>query len=377
MKKIFIIAGESSGDFIGSLIIKRLNESSNYQFKGIGGAEMQKQNLDSIFPMDEISLMGFFEILPHIFKLKKLIKFTKKTIEEFNPDIVITIDSPGFCYRIASSLKGRINAKFVHIVAPTVWAYKPERAAKFAKIYDLLLALLPFEPEFFIKEGLKTEFVGHYIFEQNLCEDKRIFRIRHGIKLNEKLILITPGSRMGEVKTHLKIFLDAIKILNKKMEFSVVILAATDKIKTYIEKELRKRNLSKIFITSENKYEAYKSADVAIAKSGTNNLEISIHGTPIVTCYKLNFLSWAYIKLVSKIKFANLVNIMANKEIIPEFLQENCTAEKIASQIHLILNDKKIKQKQIEDSKKILNMMRSTKGSASELSERQISLLLE
>jgi lipid-A-disaccharide synthase len=376
MKKIFIIAGENSGDFIGSLIIKRLKELSNFEFRAIGGTEMQKQNVDSIFPIEQISLMGFLEVLPHIFRLKKLMKFTQKTIEEFNPDIVITIDSPGFCYRIASSLKGKINAKFVHVVAPSVWVYKPQRAAKFAKIYDLLLTLLPFEPEYFIKEGLRSEFIGHFIFEKNLCDDKKIFRIKHGIRPSEKIILITPGSRMGEVKRHLNIFLESLKLLREKIEFSAVILAASQTIKTYIEQEVKRSSLQKIYISLDDKYEAYKAADVALAKSGTNTLEISMHGTPQVICYKLNFLTWAYIKSVSKIKFANLVNIISGREIIPELLQDNCVPEKIVNQLELLLTDKKIRDLQITESKKILNTMRSKFGTASELAAKEIISLI-
>ncbi len=376
-KKIFIIAGESSGDRIGSLIVDELKlQDSDIVFMGVGGNKMENSGIKSLFPMNEISLMGIFEILPHIFHLKKLINLTVDTIKTFKPNIVITIDSPGFCYRIASILKGKIDAKFVHIIAPSVWAYKPERAAKFAKVYDLLLTILPFEPPYFEKEGLKSKFVGNFTFEQKFCEDKNIFRKKYNISKDKKMLCITPGSRNGEIKKHLAIFLGAVQILQLNYKLATVILAANQEIKDTIQEYVSKNNINDILITLEDKFECYKTADVSLAKSGTNSVEIAIHGTPQVVAYKLNWFTGLYIKSVILVKFVNLINIFANREIIPELLQNNCTSQNIASKLSELLSNKRIRDKQIKDTLAILEDMKSDIDFPSKVAAKEILEIL-
>lgn len=373
--KIFIIAGEASGDNIGSLIMKEIKSRvPKAKFFGVGGNKMESCGLKSLFPLKEISLMGFAEILPHIFKLKRLIKKTSDSIIQTNPDIVVTIDSPGFCSRVAKNVKGKFDGKLVHVVAPSVWAYKPERAKKFANIYDLLLAMLPFEPKYFEKEGLKTEFVGHFSFEEKLCDDPNLFRNKYNIKKDEKIICITPGSREGEVKRHMDFLLKTIDKLSTKHKIKPVFLAANNNLKKMIATNLGENNNS--IITTEDKFELYKAADLAIAKSGTNSFEIALHGTPQIIAYKVNFISWIYIKFKILIKFANLINISANREIIPEFLQQNATAENIYKAADELLSNAKIRSKQLNDTKKILDDLKCDKGKASALSAEAIFNLL-
>ena len=379
MKKIFIIAGESSGDKIGGLLINRLKEyagEANIRFSGVGGENMRIAGLHSIFDIKEISFMGFFEILPHIFKLKKLIQCAVDEITKFDPDVVITIDSPGFCYRVASHIKGRIRTKLVHIVAPSVWAYKPERAKKFAKIYDLLLTLLPFEPQYFIKEGLNSIFVGHFAFEQSICSDKEFVRKKYHIDKAEKIICLTPGSRNGEIKRHLPIFAATMQLLQQKDKIRFIFIAANLVVKALIEEYLEKENLTNCIVTCEDKFAVYKASDVALAKSGTNSLEIAMHETPQIVAYKLNFLSWLYIKSVALIKYATLVNIIADKEIIPEFLQNKCNPIMLANAVTLLLEDEKIRNDQIKATKQILESMKCKDMSASALATKEILTLI-
>lgn len=376
MKKIVIIAGEASGDKIGARIIKSLNQIGPCHFLAVGGEEMARQNVTSLFPMEDISLMGFAEILPHIFKLKKRIAQTVQAIKDFAPDIVVTIDSPGFCYRVATLLKGNFSGKLVHIVAPSVWAYKPERAAKFAKIYDLLLTLLPFEPPYFTKEGLDTKFIGHFIFEQDLCHDPNIFKEKYKLNLSDKLICITPGSRVGEVRKHLAIFLSAIMKVREEIDVNIVIVAASQKIEDLIRDEIMKRGINNIIITQDDKFAAYKASDVALAKSGTNSLEIAQHGTPQIICYKLNFLSWFYIKSMIKIKFANLINIIADKEIIPELLQDKCNPDEIAQELMRLLTQLQVRDMQVESVQSILETLKNPEGPASVIAAKEIVHLI-
>ncbi len=375
MKKIFIISGEASGDKIGALLIEALRKEAGSEeiiFAGIGGEKMTKAGIKSLFDIKEISLMGFFEILPHIFKLKRLIKYTQQEIIKFEPDIVITIDSPGFCLRVVTGIKNFIKGKLVHIVAPSVWAYKPERAKKFAKIYDLLLTLLPFEPEYFIKEGLDTKFVGHFAFEQEICADKEFFRKKYNIDNAKKLICLTPGSRMGEIKRHLPIFGETIQIISKKYDANFVFIAANMDAKNIINEYLSNNQITNAITVDEDRFEAYKASDIAIAKSGTNSLEIALHATPQIAAYKMNFLSWRYIKAVALIKYATLVNIIANKEIIPEFLQEKCQPEILAESVIKFLENKELITEQLDSTSKIISSLKSKEGKASAISAREI-----
>ena len=216
MAKIYIIAGEISGDFIGAKIIQNLKQlHSNIELLGIGGPQMIETGLKTLFSISEINMMGFFEILPHIFRLKKRIIQTAQNITSHSPDLLITIDSPGFTYRVAKLAKTlNPKLKMVHIVAPSVWAYKPERAAKYAQIYDHLLALLPFEPPYFEQVGLSCTYIGHPIIQQHFYPDKKSLREEFTIEATTKVISVTPGSRIGEISRHMPVFRKALDIIS-------------------------------------------------------------------------------------------------------------------------------------------------------------------
>ena len=209
--KLYLIAGENSGDFIGSHLMKSLRhlngvDASKIEFSGIGGFNMQQEGIDSLFSIEHINLMGFFEVLPHLFRISKLINKTVEDIVSRNPDMLITIDSPGFTYRVAERVREIApHIKLVHIVAPSVWAYKPGRAKKYAKIYDHLLTLLPFEPEYFIAEGLKSSCIGHPVLEQVFFQGSPSLRAEMNVRENAKIIAVTPGSRKGEIRRHMPI----------------------------------------------------------------------------------------------------------------------------------------------------------------------------
>lgn len=368
--KIFILAGESSGDNIGSLIMRELKLlNTNITFRGVGGSKMESQGLNSLFPIDRINLMGFTEIIPHIFKIKKLINQTSDFIIKFNPDVIVTIDSPGFTFRVIKQVKNKVSAKLVHVVAPSVWAYKPGRAKKYAKIYDLLLAMLPFEPKFFETEGLTTKFVGHFSFEDIIIQNPNNFREKYNISDDKKIICITPGSREAEVKRHLPYLKDAIKLLSKKHNIIPIFLAANENLKNYISNNI---DLADAIVTKDDKFDLYKSSSLAIAKSGTNSFEIALCAIPQIITYKLSFLSWFIIKMMSSIQFANIINIVSSKEIIPEFLQNRATAENIFEAADLLLSNQEISTKQIRDTQNILKKLKNNNGTASQLSAKAI-----
>lgn len=336
-KKIFIIAGEASGDFLGKNLLNNLKlKHANLEFRGIGGAQMAKEGLFSIFPMQEISVMGFFEVLPKLPAILKRINQTKKAIENFKPDVVVTIDSPGFCLNIAKFVKHKLKIPVVHYVAPSVWAWKPGRAKKIAKKIDHLLCLLPFEPPYFLKHGLKATFVGHPVTGIDLPNDTN-FRTMHGISREATLVCILPGSRISEIRNLLHIFLDAVSKLPLTRRIEVII-PTLPHLKEVIEKELAEASINVKIITSDTqKWQAFMQSSIALAASGTVSLELAHVGVPQVIAYKTNMFTYILAKILVKTKFVSLVNILSNEKVIPECLQKECNADYLAQQLEKIL----------------------------------------
>ncbi|MDA9817813.1 lipid-A-disaccharide synthase [Flavobacteriaceae bacterium] len=371
--KIFIIAGEDSGDMMGAKIMAELkNRNIPIEFSGIGGNKMITLGFQSLFPMKELSIMGFIEILPQIFKILRRIKQTVIFIKNIKPDIILTIDSPDFCFRVINKItkKEFSNVKKIHLVAPSVWAYRPKRAQKIAKLYDLLLALLPFEPPHFEKHQLKTKFIGHHaaeksqemaqkITKKNIAEIKEKYKI----KKNEEVICITAGSRVGEIKKIMPEIIEALDILMKKHQNIKPIFLVTKNNEQIIKDYLEKFGHKSLIIDSDQKYEIFSISKFSIAKSGTNNLEMLTFGLPIITIYKANYLTYLFVKTIAKVRFANLVNIAANKEIVPELIQKNCNSKKIAEKAAILLLDEKLLKQQIIETKKIVQSFIKKKSS--------------
>ena len=360
-KKIFIIAGEKSGDLLGSKILKNLDKDQ-YEIYGIGGELMEQQGLKSLFPMSELSLMGIFEILPKIFSILKRIKQTVQKILEIQPDILLTIDSPDFCFRVAKQvqkLDKNNKIKKVHFIAPSVWAYRKGRAKKIAKIYDLLLCILPFEPPYFEKYGLKTVFVGHPIFYKESIEyDFNNENIQYNSESN--LISITLGSRVSEVKRFLPIINPIVENIIKQNHNIICNYLATKNTYSILQSLINENKNVKIIVDDDEKKEIMKHSLLAIAKSGTNTLEFSAFKVPMVIFYKFNFLTnilLQIIKTINHTKFANLVNIVADKKIIPEYILFKCTQENIENNVKELLNSKEKRLQQLNESSQVLYKM--------------------
>ncbi|ABV73709.1 lipid-A-disaccharide synthase [Rickettsia canadensis str. McKiel] len=359
MAKIYFIAGEMSGDFIGGRIIQHLKNNTGVQFVGVGSKYMEEAgSFKSLFPISAINLIGFVEILPHILKLKKLIDKTVEDIINSKADLLITIDSPGFTYRVAKQVRKLLpKLKMIHIVAPSVWAYKEGRAIKYAKIYDCLFAVLPFESPYFTKVGLDCRYIGHPIMEQEFYSDKIALRKEFKIDENEKVLCVTLGSRRGEILRHLPVFIASIEEIfesckNLKVIFTLVNPANEVIIKPFLE------NVKFNYLFSSERLKTYALSDLALAKSGTNTLEIAASGTPMIVAYKVNILSFLIIRALIKIKYVTLINIIAGSEIIPEFIQHNCRATLISNKLQELLFSSKKAYKQVIESQKILQKLR-------------------
>ena len=362
-KKFFIIAGEASGDLLGSkLICEVKKQNPDAEFIGVGGKLMKDQGLTSIFPMEELSIMGFLEVVPHIAKILRRIKQTAAAVMAEKPDFIITIDSPDFCFRVMKKLQGYSESKKIHLIAPSVWAYRESRAEKISKLYDLLLAILPFEPPYFEKYGLRTAFIGHPIVENApdfSIKDERnaAFRQKHNLTNDDYLISVTPGSRRGEVERIYPEFIAALNLLLKDKPNLKVIIPLVDKTRDLVQEMSKSLNVDYMFVEGDEKEDYLFASDFALAKSGTNTVEFSLYKIPMIIAYKINALTHFIVKRMVKVKFANLVNLILNKEVVPEMLQYDCNAEKIHQKLKLLISDKELTQKQIDDSQSALTLM--------------------
>lgn len=369
-KKIFIIAGEKSGDLLGSKILKHINKDK-FEICGIGGELMINEGFNSLFSIDELAVMGIFEILPKLFKLIYRINETAKYIISTRQDIVLTIDSPDFCFRVmekVTELDIDNKIKKVHFIAPSVWAYRKSRAKKIAKIYDRLFCILPFEPPYFEKYGLKTIFVGHPIFDSDAFEYGFNYS---NIEYNEnsKIISITVGSRKSEINILLPIVSNVIKNLQKlyNFEYKFLVTESTQKI---IENYFEKNPLDNIEIISDwyKKNLTMRNSFIALAKSGTNTLEIAAYSVPMVVVYRFNFLTniiGKFIKYKSNIKYANLINILNNKEIIPEALLGECNSKNITKLITDLIDNRQNRYNQTFCNLKTLEELGFKKNNSS------------
>lgn len=359
--KIALIAGETSGDQLGGWLMQSLkNAHPDITFVGIGGDAMQGQGLSSLFSMHEIALMGFAEILPHILRLKRRIRETVAFIEREQPDALITIDSPGFVFRVVRALRerGNIRPRFIHYVAPSVWAYKPERAAKTAALYDQLLTLLPFEPPYFEKEGMHADYIGHEIaWWWKSKGDGAAFRARHRLG-DAPLLVIFPGSRNGELNRMLPPIAAAVALLQQRIPDLQVALQVPGRFKMRLIAETATwKGKPLILASNEEKKDLFAASTVALAKSGTIGLECALAGLPAVITYRANPLSIWLIRRMVKVQFANLANLLLEREAIPELLQEYCTPEALSTALLPLLTDEKVRDTQKKALVEIASML--------------------
>jgi lipid-A-disaccharide synthase len=373
--KIYLIAGEASGDNIGAKLIKALkSKNSTVEFYGIGGEKMQEQGMNLLFPSQELAVMGFFEIIPSIFKFIKLIKKTIDNIVSVQPDIVVTIDSPGFCFRVAKAIKDKFRGKLVHYVAPTVWAYKPERAKNIAQIYDHLLVILPFEPEYFLKEGLDTTFVGHPAIE-DLSKRDNDFKEKYKIPADDLLVCLAPGSRKQEVKSLLPVFLESIELLQNKVKQKITLAIPVKSNLRELINSYQNKNLQIKLIDEKDKEALFSNADLALSKSGTITTELAFYNLPMVVAHKVNQLSYWLLKRMIKVKYVSIINILAAKELVPELLQDKCNPKDISEQLHK-LSIEKNNSAWKEQVQKQLKKLQVDGKSASQLAAEKILSLL-
>ncbi len=345
--RVFILAGEPSGDKLGGALMAGLKAlHPDVTFEGIGGVLMQVEGLTSQFDMSELSVMGLAEILPKYRHLKRRIAQTAEAVINMQPDVLITIDSPDFSLRVAKMVKAGSNIRTVHYVAPTVWAWRAGRAAKMAHHIDQVLALLPFEPPYMEAAGMRCDFVGHPVVAEPVAtpEDASAFRVKRGLS-DAPVLMVLPGSRRSEVARLGERFSEVVTRLKAKQpDLQIVVPAAAPVAEAVLSLtadwpdttvlDPRKGVYSQAMA---EKRAAFRAADVALAASGTVSLELAAADTPMVIAYDMSPLSRMIISRMVKVDTVTLVNLVSETRVVPEFIGKACLPDDIATSLSTIM----------------------------------------
>ncbi len=348
---VFVAAGEHSGDLIAGRLMAALREATDDRvtFQGIGGQHMEAQGLASLFPMSSLSVMGMLEVAPHVPRLLRLMHRTAHAIRSVRPDVVVTVDSPGFNLRVTERLRGE-GIPLMHYVAPTVWAYRRRRAQRIARFLDHILCLYPFEPPYFTAVGLAATCVGHPLVEEGIERgDGAAFRARHGISADERVLAALPGSRARELRIHLPVFRATIEALPARLggALRVVVPAVPDHAAAVREAVAGWSVPTTVIEGTGEKYGAFAASDAAIVVSGTATLELVLARVPMAICYRANPLTAAVLRRVIRLTHLGLPNIIADDGVVPEFLQENFTPTRIAPALAALLSEETARAAQL------------------------------
>ena len=367
MKKIFVLTGEPSGDKLASTAISKLQKNfTDIEYLSVGGSNLKRIGIKSIFDLKEITYLGFTSVLLNIFKIKKKINQTVEEIIKFNPDILFSVDSPDFTLRVAEKVK-KINPKIktIHYVAPQVWIWRRGRVKKMKKFIDHVLLLFNFEKKYFDEESIKNTFVGHPLIEKT----DSITILGNLMTKYKNVISIFPGSRKSEIDVLLPIFFNFIKKMNiNNHKYDYYIHTNEDNI-NYINnkvEEIKIKNIDVIF-DEDIKEQVLLNSVFAVCKSGTVSLQVSNSKVPSIIVYKISFMNFMIFKMLVNVKFANIINIINNREVIPELLQDECNDDEIYKSVLYMLKNPEIGKKQIEQCNETLKGIRSRSSSSNEV----------
>ena len=364
MKKIFILTGEPSGDKLASKVISHLKKTrTDIEYLSVGGEHLNSLGIKSLYNLKEITYLGFTRVLLNIFKIKARINETVKEIIKFKPDILFSVDSPDFTLRVAREVKKRDpSIKTIHFVAPQVWVWREYRIKQLKSFLDHVLLLFPFEKKYFDKEGIRSTFTGHPLLEE---QNKSKVDITQIIKDNKKIFSIYPGSRLSEINVLTPILFEFVKKMNDKYKDLFFVFHSTSEHVKLIQDLLLKEGFKNCGAIGDEKIKSHvlKSSMFAVAKSGTISLEICNAKIPSVIIYKMGMINFFIVKMLVKVKFANIINIAANKEVIPELLQSKCDPTNIYNTVDKLLSDKQAMEKQITTTQGIISDFKTEKSS--------------
>lgn len=371
MTLVYLIAGEQSGDVLGARLMDSL---PGMQFAGIGGQAMAERGLTSLFPMRELALMGLLEVLPKIRHLSRRLDQTVADIAQRRPDVVVTIDSPGFTLRVLRRI-APLGIRRAHYVAPQVWAWKENRVRHYPGLWDRLLCLLPFEPAFFARHSLPATFVGHPVLESGAeTGDAARFRARHAIPADATILTVMPGSRRTEVSRLLPILGATLQRLPVAVT-PVVPLAGP--VAEAVRAGTADWPIKPILIeTTGDKHDAFAASSAALTKSGTSTLELALAGVPMLVAYRVNPLSAMIARRMIKVRYASLLNLLLDREIVPELIQQDCNPDRLAAELAPLLTDPAAAQAQRAAFAEPLAMLRPALGTPSQAAAAAVLDLL-
>lgn len=367
--KVFIIAGEVSGDILGGRIMENMPDA---EFVGIGGQNMQKYGLSSLFPMGNLSVMGAVEVLGHARTLMTRIKQTVDAIIATQPDVVLTIDSPGFAKSVIKKLRNmpagqnliKQGMRFHHVVAPQVWAWRPKRAKKYAKLFDKLYAFFDFELPYFTKYGLDTVAVGHPIAEGLIGR-----KVQHKIKDDKKIITLVPGSRMSEVKRLLPLMRDVADTLSRNGYVGYqFVIPTVETTRDYVRAQVAKWRVKPMIVDADARYDIYLQTYIAIVASGTVSAELAMLHVPTIVVYKMNKVTTWLIKQFIRVRWVSLVNILLNRGVYPEFLGPDATLENVLGAVQQ-LTIPSVRNKMISDLKSADELWCRSSGAGKQIAD--------
>ena len=364
MKKIFVLTGEPSGDKLASKVITQLKSlRSDIEYLSVGGEHLKGLGIKSLYDLNEVTYLGFTRVLLNIFKIKRKINETVKEILKFNPDILFSVDSPDFTLRVARKVKMKNpNIKTIHFVAPQVWVWREHRVKQIKSYLNHVLLLFPFEKKYFDNEGIKSTFTGHPLLEN---QNKSKVDISQIIKDNKKIFSIYPGSRLSEINTLTPILFEFVKKMNEKYKDLFFIFHSTTEHVQLIQSRLLKEGFKNCGAIADEKIKSHvlRSSMFAVSKSGTISLEICNAKIPSIIIYKMGIINFFIVKMLVKVKFANIINIAAGEEVIPELLQSNCNSNNIYNTVDKLLSNKTALEKQVTKSQEIIRNFKTGKSS--------------
>lgn len=371
---VYLISGEPSGDVLGGRLISGLKAlaGDDIAISGVGGPHMIAQGLQSLFPMQELSVMGIVEVVPKIPALLSRIKQTAADIIEKKPDVVVTIDAPDFCFRVAKRLAGQ-DIPIVHYVAPSVWAWRPGRAKKVASLVDHVMCLLPFEPPYFTREGVDATFVGHSILESGADGgDGQAFRARHNVPQDAPMLCVLPGSRHGEVSRLMGVFGETLRNVSAEIDGLHIVIPTIASVADHVRTESANWPNTLIVEGDNEKYDAFAAADASLAASGTVSLELALAGVPTIIAYRMAPVSAYIARKFVKLDYVCIINLILKREAMPELLLEDCTVEKLTPAVSNLLRSEDARMDQKAAFKDALTELRAENSKPSDAAARVV-----
>ena len=362
---IWLLAGEASGDVLGARLITALHaRRPDLRFRGVGGPRMLAAGLDaSLFPMSNLAVMGLAEVLPRVLSLRRRLDDVVADITANRPDVLVTIDSPGFTLRVLKRVQ-HLGIKRVHYVAPQVWAWREHRVREFPGLWDELLCLLPFEQIFFRGHGIASRFVGHPVLQSGAGDgDAARFRARHNIAPDAPVVILMPGSRRSEAPRLLPVFGRTLSLLVRDFPNLVAAMPSSAAVADLVARAAEDWPVKPIVITDlDEKHDAYAAAGAALTKSGTSTLELALAGVPMAVTYRVNPLTAALARRLIKVPHVAMVNLLAGRAVVPELLQGDCTPETLRATVRGLLTDARLASAQRAAFGEILNSLRAPAG---------------